>query len=408
MKTIESLDFPLRVYSGNNEYCEHSSAVIVFTHGAPAYVRASGPFAIYTWEHVQRITGAADKDQEPDLAERLRASVVAIADERNGAKQDAIRLGTLLVSVVEKISAALGWTGKRCPDPQDPGAAVDLAGNVRALRDEVAHLRALHAAERLAMHRALGLVDTEDLDHATLCERAVSLVNNNRAATTTANINAEEVKTLRADLASMAEQRDLLKRQLEELRAETRKPALSQAKQVEPGGPIWVRVVDTSSKRFGLVGRLVAIEEEAESEEQRWHVELENGLSVLGAPARFAVVGAGRQGHGPTDTPQPDTEQQQAQNRDKWRATCLAYGAKDCTVYFGPGSEMTLVVELKDSYRLEDVRRGLYNEHGLRPDQFTLREVRPIVDGVKVVSTQSTSKSEPNYGEKPGAYWRDR
>lgn len=268
MKTIKRLDFPLRVYFRDGE-CYHDSAVIVFTHGAPAYVRASGPFVVYPWENVKHIIKVADEAQRDWRIES------DLTDERNENKQNAMRL--------------------------------------------------------------------------------------------------------KADLASMTEQRDVLKRQLEELRAETRGPALPKPKQVEPGGPIWVRVVDTTSKYFGLVGRLMGIEQHT-SKGECWGVDIPdlNGKDHAWSRAEaFAVVGTGRQGPGPNEVSKPDTEHQQAQNRDMWRTTCLANGAKDCTIYFGPGDEVTIVVELVHGVHLDNITRALGVEHGLRLTDYKIRTVRP-------------------------------
>lgn len=212
-----------------------------------------------------------------------------------------------------------------------------------------------------------------------------------------------EVMQLQADLASVTEQRDVLKRQLEELRAEMRNPAVPQPKQVEPGGPIWVRVVDTTSKHFGLVGRLEGIEFDSKYGDEMWSVDM-GGIANVWRANVFAVVGTGRQGVPDKSAPcdrgilsqtldqkaksfhennPPDTEHQQAQNRDQWRATCLANGAKDCTVYFGPGDEVTFVVEMNQNTRktISEIKEALMVEHCLPPTSYKLREVRPVFSG---------------------------
>lgn len=360
MKTVERIDVPVIITRDGNAAARHENAAIVFTHGAPAYIRAQEPFAIYPWDIVRQINRTSDeRNGAKQEARTLRAEV-----ERLQAEND--HLKALHTEKRVALRDALGLT-------HDNHDHAGLCAEVKRIRAEWDHLSRYNSPEKLArlelrakhdrdlLAKSLG-VEARDVDHGDLCAIA---------------------KSMQADLASVTEQRDVLKRQIEELRAEMRKPAMSEPKQVEPGGPIWVRVVDTNSKHFGLVGCLEGIEFDSKCGDEMWSVDLGGIANVRWKANVFAVVDTGRQGPGPNEAPKPDAEHQQAHNRDKWRATCLAYGAKDCTVYFGPGSEMTLVVELKDSYRLEDVRRGLYNEHGLRPDQFTLREVRPIVDGVK-------------------------
>lgn len=320
MKTIERLDFPLRVYFRDGE-CYHDSAVIVFTHGAPAYVRASSPFVVYPWENIKHIIRVADETME-------------IADELKTARADARRLSTLLVSVVSRVSAAFG---RPEPDPLDPGAAHDLAGNVKAICD---------------------------------------------------------------DLASVTEQRDVLKRQLEELRAEVQEsdsvkrvlqrqvdrlrhePALSQPKQVEPGGPIWVRVVDTTSKYFGLVGRLEGIL--FRGDEEVWSVGFGAIDPVHQQANAFAVVGSGRVQICPTFEEQVKTFRElnppaepNADNRDSYRSTALRAGAKDCTLFVGPKpTDLTFVVEMREGAKVFDVVAALEHEHGLQPEAYRIREVR--------------------------------
>lgn len=445
MKTI-SLDHPVRVYFKDGE-CYHDSAAIMIANGFPSFVRGKNPDVIYPWENVKHLTRVADEPTEPDLTERPRASVAAIADERNGAKQEAHtlraeverlqaendRLKALHTEKRVALRDALGLTYdnhdhaglcaevKRIRAEWDHLRRYTSPGSLARLERELEDSRSLHTEHRQMLRAALGLRDDEATDNVTgdfkaLCER-VTMIRQEWSSLRTIGFNKpsvgldrlaaalgiadadvdfytmlKRVERLRAerlvqdkDLASITEQRDVLKRQIEELRAEMRKPSLPQPKQVEPGGPIWVRVVDTNSKHFGLVGRIVAIEEETDSWEQRWHVELEGGLSVLGEPARFAVIiiGTGRQRPGPNESPKSDDEHQQARNRDKWRATCLANGAKDCTVYFGPGDEVTIVVEMKTGHDLNDMRRALASAHNLGYDQYSIREVRPIVDGVK-------------------------
>lgn len=337
MKTIESLDFPLRVYFKDGE-CHHDSAVIVFTHGAPAYVRASGPFVVYPWENIKHI--------------------IRVADEAQGD---------------------------------------GLMGKHKVLREENIRLHKLHTDKRLALHKALGLLDSEELDHAALCERVAMMREWRDSAGHPAVAQAAR---LQLDLASMTEQRDLLKRQLEELRAETRKPAPSQPKQVEPGGPIWVRVVDTSSKEFGRVGRLADIEVLRRGPEE-WTVDLDDVTRVTWPSTMFVLAGTGRprEEHMQVTVTKHDTEHQQAQNRDKWRATCLANGAKDCTVYFGPGDEVTFVVELQRPCQsaakaLDAMRQALLKEHGLHANDYRLREVRPLVDGGQRLGHPAARRSQ--------------
>lgn len=297
MKTVERLDFPVIVTRDGNASARHEHAAIVFTHGAPAYVRAQEPFAIYPWEVVRQINRTSDevgawldtggKVDDPDLTERLRASVAAIADERNGAKQEA-----------------------------------------HALREEVARVQALHTEHRLALRAALGLRDDEAADNATgdfktLCERVASLRSNYESAYRVAHINADDahrlsndVANLKADLASVTEQRDVLKRQLEELRAEMRNPPKNQV------GPTF--------------------------EEQ---------------------VKACRELN-PHDEPNPD-------NRDSYRSTALRAGAKDCALYIGPKpSDLTFVVEMREGAKVFDVVAALEHEHGLQPEAYRIREVR--------------------------------
>lgn len=404
MKTIERIDFPVIITRDGNAAARHERVDIVFTHGAPAYVRAQEPFAIYPWEVVRQINRTSDevgawldtggKVDDPDLTERLRASVAAIADERNGAKQEAhtwrAEVERLKASNAEHRVAlrdALGLT-------YDNHDHAGLCAEVKRIRAEWDHLSRYNSPEKLArlelrsqhdrdmLAKALG-VDARDVDHGDLCAR---------------------VKSMQADLASVTEQRDVLKRQIEGLRAETRGSALPQPKHVEPGGPIWVRVVDTSSKHFGLVGRLEGIEMDSEDGEM-WVVDLGGIVDVRWRANVFAVIGTGRQGVPeeaksemrkpakpdgtvlfPTleqkaaafrENNPPDTEHQQAQNRDKWRATCLANGAKDCTVYFGPGDDVTIVVELVHGVHLDNVTRALGVEHGLRLTDYKIRTVRP-------------------------------
>lgn len=400
MKTIESLDFPLRVYFKDGE-CHHDSAVIVFTHGAPAYVRASGPFVVYPWENIKHIIRVADEAQEPDITERmLQAEVAALTIERTEAKENALRLGTLLVNVIEKLSAAFGC---RAQNPQDPAAATDLADRVKLLRGENARLSGLHTEKRLALHKALGLSDAEELDHAALCER-VAMMREWRDEV--GHPSVAEAGRLRLDLASVTEQRDVLKRQLEELRAEVQEgdsvkrvlqrqvdrlrhePVLSQPKQVESGGPIWVRVVDASSPYFGLVGRLDNITSTRDGDDV-WEVYVidrhKHGNTLCFKSESFVVVGTGRNSPpvptfeeqvkacrelNPTDEPNPD-------NRDSYRATALRAGAKDCTLFVGPKpTDLTFVVEMREGAKVFDVVAALEHEHGLQPEAYRIREVR--------------------------------
>lgn len=240
MKTIERLDFPIFLYvMFQDEPRRHESAVIVFTHGAPAYVRASSPFAIYPWENIKHIIRVADETME-------------IADELKTARADARRLSTLLVSVVSRVSAAFG---RPEPDPLDPGAAHDLAGNVKAICD---------------------------------------------------------------DLASVTEQRDVLKRQLEELRAE-----------------------------------------------------MQEGDSVK----RVLQRQVDRLRHEPV--PSQPLAEPNADNRDSYRGTALRAGAKDCTLFVGPKpTDLTFVVEMREGAKVFDVVAALEHEHGLQPEAYRIREVR--------------------------------
>lgn len=421
MKTI-SLDHPVHVYFKDGE-CYHDSAAIMIANGFPSFVRGRGPDVIYPWENVKHIIRVTDESAGPEVGARLRASVAAIADERNGAKQetDALRaeVERLKSSNAEHRVAlrdALGLT-------YDNHDHAGLCQEVKRIRVEWDHLSRYNSPEKLArlerraqhdrdlLAKALG-VDARDVDHGDLCARAQSI---------------------RLDLASVTEQRDVLKRQLEEIRAdlasqypnrdkpppgfdisrlpknlrmtvetagvwgpnalaeawrlyeEERNPGLPQPKQVDPGGPIWVRVVDTTSKYFGLVGRLVGIEHHT-TKGECWGVDFPdlNGKDHAWNRAEaFVIIGTGRQGPGPNEAPKPDTEHQQAQNRDQWRATCLANGAKDCTVYFGPGDEVTFVVELKTGTSLDDIKDVLCGAYGFDSTNCKIREVRPIVDGVK-------------------------
>lgn len=132
---------------------------------------------------------------------------------------------------------------------------------------------------------------------------------------------------LRADLASMTEQRDLLKRQLEDLRAETRKTALPR---VDPGG---------------------------------------TGRKPSPIPTFEAQTKAFRENN-PPDEPNPD-------NRDSYRGTVLRAGAKDCALFIGPGpSDLTFVVEMREGAKVFDVAAALAHEHGLEPGAYRIREVR--------------------------------
>lgn len=328
MKTIERLDFPLRVYFRDGE-CYHGSAVIVFTHGAPAYVRASSPFVVYPWENIKHIIRVADEDQAP--------------------------------------------------------------GRIAALEAEVVRLTTSHREKRLALRAALGLRDDEATDNLTseLCDRVAYLKRTHDAAC--------------RDLASVTEQRDVLKRQLEELRAEMQEgdsvkrvlqrqvdrlrhePVPSQPNQVGPGGPIWVRVVDTTSKHFGLVGVINGIEYSSRDGREMWSVDLgHTGVSHQDA-SMFAIVSTGRRPspiptfeeqvksyheNNPPSEPNPD-------NRDSYRSTALRAGAKDCTLFIGPKpTDLTFVVEMREGSRVFDVVAALEHEHGLAPEAYRIREVR--------------------------------
>lgn len=242
-KTVERLDFPLRVYFRDGE-CYHDSAVIVFTHGAPAYVRASSPFAIYPWESIKHIIRVADEDQAP--------------------------------------------------------------GRIAALEAEVVRLTTSHREKRLALRAALGLRDDEATDNLTgeLCDRVAYLKRTHDAAC--------------RDLASVTEQRDLLKRQLDELRAE-----------VQEGDSV-KRVLQRQVDRLR---------------------------------------------HEPVPS-QPPAEPN-ADNRDSYRSTALRAGAKDCALYIGPKpADLTFVVEMREGASVFDVVAALEQEHGLQPDAYRIREVR--------------------------------
>ncbi len=330
MKAIK-LDHPVRVYFKDGE-CYHDSATILIANGFPSFVRGKGPDVIYPWENVKHVLRVAD---EVDTA----------------------------------VTAA-----------------------------EVERLQQLHhdtlAKMRCALSEAIGHGSSANADFDGLIN-ATELLRQQWWSTRTRAIDlAKAQEEDQRSIASLTEQRNVLKRQIEELRADIRKPAAPEPKQVEPGGPIWVRVVDTTSKHFGLVGRLEGIEFDSIRGDEMWSVDLGGIANVYWQANLFAVVGAGRQEH--SSTPPDNAEHQQAQNRDQWRATCLAYGAKDCTVYFGPGDEVTFVVEMAKGHHVNDLTRALWLDHRLTANKdYNMREVRPIVDGVK----PSTSKHTTDNGQ---------
>lgn len=177
------------------------------------------------------------------------------------------------------------------------------------LQAEIDRLKAMHTEKRVALRDALGIAH-DNHDHAGLCERVAAM----RAEWDDLRRRPSEMKSLRADLASMTEQRDLLKRQLEELRGDMQKGTVRQ--------------------RF-IGGKWSDVGPQSESIE-----------------------------------PNPD-------NRDSYRSTVLRAGAKDCALYIGPGpSDLTFVVEMREGSKVFDVVAALEHHHGLAPESYRIREVR--------------------------------
>lgn len=230
--------------------------------------------------------------------------------------------------------------------------------------------------ERLQVHVDLATAMAQRDPQMTYVATAGGVVvENNR----TVDLRDQTIRDMRADLASMTEQRDLLRRQLEELRTETRTPVLSQPRIAESGGPIWVRVADTSSKHFGIVGRLEGVEFASKDGEEMWSVDLGGIANVRWQASLFVVVGAGRVSQPPSNStpaePNPD-------NRDSYRGTVLRAGAKDCALFIGPGPrDLTFVVEMRNGSKVFDVVAALEHHHGLAPESYRIREVRTTTAG---------------------------
>lgn len=378
MKTIERLDYP--VYISRQYGCtRHDSAVIVLTNGAPAFVRAIQPDVVYPWENIRQIGKVVPADE-------VDTAVTTAEVERLQAEVD--RLKQLHHDSCVSLRDALGLT-------HDNHDHAGLCEQVTRIRAEWDHLRrytspgslarlereleetkaamnrsAAHHVETLAKMRgaltdALGQQPSGERDFDNLC-KCVAAIREEWAALRAigfskphmvfdqlakalglsndadANLHTllKRVAAMRADLDSVTEMRNVLKQQLLEIRADLHKPAAPAPAQVDLGGISPVHV----------------------------------------------VVGFGKQGMHEEAQAKPVADLQ-AQNRDQWRATCLANGAKDCTVYFGPGDEVTFVVELQPCLRpakvLGSIQDALLKEHGLRANDYKLREVRPLVDGVK-------------------------
>jgi hypothetical protein len=250
----------------------------------------------------------------------------------------------------------------------EAGALWSAAERLLGLQDETPE-RA--DQERLQVHVDLATAMAQRDPQMTYVATAGGVVvENNR----TVDLRDQTIRDMRADLASMTEQRNILKRQLEELRTETRAPVLSQLRIAESGGPIWVRVADTSSKHFGIVGRLEGVEFASKDGEEMWSVDLGGIANVRWQASLFVVVGAGRVSQPPSNStpaePNPD-------NRDSYRGTVLRAGAKDCALFIGPAPrDLTFVVEMREGSKVFDVVAALEHHHGLAPESYRIREVR--------------------------------
>lgn len=473
MKTI-SLDHPVRVSVKDGE-CYHDSAAIMIANGFPSFVHGKGPDVIYPWENVKHVLRVAD---EVDTATTTEMGLLQAEVERS--KQDAMRLGTLLTSTVAKVSFALG---RAAPDSRDHDTAVDLARDIDKLRDELEnakrgwrveheiaenfkrdlgqafseveqskrmHLETL-AKMRGALTKALGQQLAGERDFDGLCKCAAAIreewsalraigfnkpgVDLDRLAQAlgigdewdaefhTLLKHARRVASLHEEdqrsITSLIEQRDVLKRHLEELRADMRKPAVPQPKQVEPGGPIWVRVVDTTSKHFGLAGRLEGIS--FRGNDEVWSVDL-GGISPVHRQANmFAVVGTGRQGipeeaksephnHGVLsqtldqkaksfhENNPPDTEHQPQYhgNGESLRAVATAAGANDCSVFVDDGQVTLVVGNLRHGKTLQHVANVVFDLVPILDTKtYVVRTAGPIGERREVRSTPESRSRTP-------------
>lgn len=428
MKTI-SLDHPVRVYFKDGE-CHHDSATILIANGFPSFVRGKNPDVIYPWENVNHIIRAAE-----DVATAVTAAEV----ERLQAEVD--RLKQLHHDSCVSLRDALGLTH----DNHDHAGLCDQVarilaewdhlrrytspGSLARLERDLEDSRTLHHEHRMALRAALSLRDDEATDNVTgdfkaLCERVSSQRKSYESAYRTAHINSDDahrlsndVANIEADLASVTEQRDVLKRQLEELRADMRKPALPQP--VEPGGPIWVRVVDTTSKHFGLAGRLEGIS--FRGNDEVWSVDL-GGISPVHRQANmFAVVGTGRQGipeeaksephnHGvlsqsldqkaksfrENNPPDAEHQPQYHGNGESLRAVATAAGATDCSVFVDDGQVTLVVGNLRHGKTLQHVANVVFDLVPILDTKtYVVRTAGPIGERREVRSTPESRSRTP-------------
>lgn len=350
-KTTETLNHPVRIYFDDGE-CYHERAAIVFTLGAPAYVRAEHPNAIYPWERVQSIIRIADDD------ENGMRKTAAPKTERDPLKNKGVRPGSMADTYLDNERQALIADNERLRETIDhlkEEVGRHANGRSRLAKEITAHFNSVAAAAGFTGDDNLSIDDL-----------------------------VSHIANLRADLASVTEERDLLKKSLA-IRDGRGKNMVNLIAALTKALDLKVAPDPSDETQLGHLVSQVAdlFRNRAETRRLRdealldlesvteQRAELRRQLEDLRAELRRPVLQEPKHEREPADA---DAAQA---TRDSIRTTCLSAGAKDCTVYLGPGKDdITIVVEMRSKYTLSEITEALIRVHGLAPSQYKLREVK--------------------------------